>query len=136
LKTYRHDGSASYVGDPAATLGQIVMSLRGPAGPRHVVTRHVVDRQPRFSETVVDGAGRRTVWSRAPLARRDAGTHRFLVVDAAMPGWLTDDGLPAQDVPDDTPFRLVAHPSPPASAAGVVMYGQASAGPGHRSGAR
>lgn len=124
MRSHHHDGSALYVSNPTPDLGETVtVLLRGPVGTRQVFARSIVDGEPRFTEAVVDRAARGEVWWRVALEVRNVVTrYRFLIVETDTTWWLTAGGPVDHDVPDDTDFRLVAHPAPPAWAADSIVY--------------
>jgi alpha-glucosidase len=124
VTAYHHDGSALHVSNPTPGLGETVaVFLRGLAGRRRVFVRSIVDGEPRFAEAVVDRTEHNQIWWRAPLVAHNVVTrYRFLIVDADTTWWFTAAGPVAHDVPDDTDFRIVAHPGPPAWAADAIVY--------------
>ena len=84
--------------------------------------RSIVDGEPRFTEAVVDRAARGEMWWRAALRVHNPVTRYRFLWSGARHWWLTAVGLADHDVPDDTDFRLVAHPAPPAWARDAIVY--------------
>jgi alpha-glucosidase len=122
-----HDGSALYVSDPAPDLGDTVtVWVRVPTGAdvSQVWVRSTPDGEPRFGKSTVDRRTPGEVWWRAEVEVRNPVTnYRFLLADAAGGyRWLNALGVAEHDVPDDTDFRLVAYPPPPAWHGDAVVY--------------
>ncbi|MEU4240537.1 glycoside hydrolase family 13 protein [Actinoplanes sp. NPDC026619] len=122
-----HDGSELYVTNPAPALGETVsVFVRVPAGIRasRIHLRWLSDGEPVFTSAVVDRTDKRgDVWWRAEMPVRNPVTpYRFLIRTSQGVRWLTGLGLTHYDVPDNTDFRLVTHPAPPAWARDAVIY--------------
>ncbi|WP_170318915.1 glycoside hydrolase family 13 protein [Allorhizocola rhizosphaerae] len=116
-----HDGSPLYVSNGAPKLDELVtVRVRVPAGVTDVHVRVVVDGEPIFVPSSVDGDG----WRRATIRAHNPVTrYRFYVQRAdAPPVWLTAAGVVKHDVPDSTDFRLVAHEAPPQWAGDAIVY--------------
>jgi alpha-glucosidase len=125
--TAHHDGSATYVSDPAPALGdEVTVFVRVPAaaGVTRMHARSIPDGEPRFSEAVVDRrtAGGVTWWRARVPVRNPVTRYRFLLDGPAGARWLNQLGVFDHDVPDATDFRLLAHDPPPAWAADAVVY--------------
>jgi alpha-glucosidase len=122
-----HDGSATYVSDPAPALGDdvtVVVRVPEAAGVTRVHVRTTPDGEARFSEAVVDRrtAGGVTWWRARVPVHNPVTRYRFLLDGPAGARWLNQFGVFDHDVPDATDFRLLAHDPPPAWAADAAVY--------------
>ncbi len=116
-----HDGSPLYVSNGSPQPDEpVTVRVRVPAGVTDVHVRVVVDGEPRFLPSTVDGAG----WRKATIRAHNPVTrYRFYVQRAdGPPIWLTAAGVVDHDVPDSTDFRLVTHEAPPRWTGEAIVY--------------
>ncbi|WP_433040063.1 glycoside hydrolase family 13 protein [Dactylosporangium sp. CS-033363] len=117
--TVHHDGSALYVPDQTPRLGSTVdVWLRTPRDVRRVHVRSIEDGEPRFTQAQSERRGPELWWRASVLVRNPVTRYRFLVDG----DWYTVLGRFAHDVPDDTDFRLVAHPAPAPWTREAIVY--------------
>jgi alpha-glucosidase len=126
LPAYHHDGSPLYVSTQTPDLDDVVsVFVRGEvsSGVRRVFVRCIWDGEPRFTQAMVDRAANGEIWWRAEVPVRNlVNSYRFLLVGTKGYCWLNAFGVVPHDVPDDSDFRLVAHPAPPQWAADSIVY--------------
>ncbi|MFD0577874.1 glycoside hydrolase family 13 protein [Dactylosporangium darangshiense] len=114
-----HDGSALHVPDQNPRLGSNVdVWLRTGPSVRSVHVRSVEDGEPRFTAASAERRGAELWWRASVLVRNPVTRYRF-IVDG---DWYTVLGRFAHDVPDDTDFRLVAHPGPAPWTREAIVY--------------
>nr|BFE58809.1 maltodextrin glucosidase [Dactylosporangium thailandense] len=114
-----HDGSALYVPDQNPRLGSNVdVLLRTSPGVRSVHVRSIEDGEPRFAKASAERRGDELWWRANVLVRNPVTRYRFLVDG----DWYTVLGRFGHDVPDDTDFRLVAHPGPAPWTREAIVY--------------
>src|SRR5689334_21084661 len=115
---YHHDGSDLYVTTRAPELGEnVTVFVRGAAadGVHRVWVRELADGEPSLAPAVVDRRAGRELWWRATIRVHNLVTrYRFLLEGRGGHHWLNAAGVVDHDVPDDTDFRLIADPAPPA----------------------
>ncbi|MEV6925088.1 glycoside hydrolase family 13 protein [Dactylosporangium sp. NPDC051485] len=117
--TLHHDGSALFVPDQHPRLGSTVdVWLRSSPDVRTVHVRSIEDGEPRFTAAVAERRGAALWWRAAVLVRNPVTRYRFLVDG----DWYTALGRVGHDVPDDTDFRLVAHPGPAPWTREAIVY--------------
>ncbi|GAA2377042.1 glycoside hydrolase family 13 protein [Dactylosporangium salmoneum] len=117
--TLHHDGSSLFVPDQNPRLGSTVdVWLRSPLDVRTVHVRSIEDGEPRFTQAVAERRGAVLWWRAAVLVRNPVTRYRFLVDG----DWYTVLGRFGHDVPDDTDFRLVAHPGPAPWTREAIVY--------------
>jgi len=122
-----HDGSRLYVDNQAPQLGETVtVRVRVPHAARiaEVHVRQLWDAEPTFTAATVERHTDIEDWWAAEVTCHNPVTpYRFLLqgVDGEYL-WLNGTGLHRRDVPDNSDFRLVTYPEPPAWAADSVVY--------------
>ncbi|MBB2892770.1 glycoside hydrolase family 13 protein [Flexivirga oryzae] len=122
-----HDGSRLYVDNQAPRLGETVsVRVRVPhaAGITEVHVRQLWDAEPTFAAAAVERHGDVEDWWTAEVTCHNPVTpYRFLLQGADGEYlWLNGTGLHRRDVPDNSDFRLVTYPEPPAWALDSVVY--------------
>lgn len=125
-----HDGSARYVPQGAARLGDTVpVRVRVPSVPGRagrdasVVLRRTRDGEPAISAARLDASDESGAWFVADLALDNHVTsYRFLVDGARDYRWLTARGVFRRDVSDAGDFRISVYAPPPDWVVDQVVY--------------
>lgn len=122
-----HDGSATYVSDPAPDPGDVVtLFLRVPRGGDiargHLCT--IIDGERQLIPATVDREDDHDLWLRADLPMHNPVMSYRWLLDGGRYGyqWYNGAGLHQRDVPDAGNFRISSYAPPPEWAADAVLY--------------
>ncbi len=122
-----HDGSDLHVSQRSPALrDEVTVRVRVPAasGTTRVHVRTTPDAEPAYTAASIERRGTDECWWAARIRVHNPVTGYRFLLDGGPGGyrWLTQAGVVDHDVPDDTDFRLVAHPAPPDWVADQVLY--------------
>lgn len=122
-----HDGSETYVSNPAPDVGESVsVFVRVPraSGVTRALLRTYIDGEQSLAETSVDRETEHEVWLRAEFRVENPVVNYRWLLDGVPNGyqWLNGEGPFTRDVTDAADFRITTHRPPPAWAADAVLY--------------
>jgi alpha-glucosidase len=127
LSSPHHDGSARYVPNDAAEVGETVpvfLAVPHEDGATDVHLRSTPDAEAELFDGSIDRITKTETWWRCDVPVRNPGTHYRFLLEGGGRGyrWLNGTGLHGHEVTDAADFRFTAPNTPPEWARDAFVY--------------